>query len=201
MASLDLSIEKTLKYEGLYSNDPEDPGGETWRGIARHYHPEWAGWVAIDAAKAQRADITSLARDPAMEEHVRTFYRLEFAHALYEAIEDQEVLDELFDFGVNVNPPNAVRAMQESLKSLTVGPLVIDGEFGAKTLGAINAVNAKRLLEEFRARQAAYYVDSILRRFIRNLETVGVDLPDETAKKATRYAVKFALGWLRRVMA
>jgi lysozyme family protein len=46
----------TLPHEGVYSNDPADPGGQTKYGISRRYHPEisaeaWASF-SLDDAKA-----------------------------------------------------------------------------------------------------------------------------------------------------
>lgn len=34
------AVEFTLKWEGGYSNDPDDPGGETKYGISKRAHPE-----------------------------------------------------------------------------------------------------------------------------------------------------------------
>lgn len=34
------AVEFVLKHEGGYSNDPDDPGGETNFGIAKKYHPD-----------------------------------------------------------------------------------------------------------------------------------------------------------------
>ncbi len=38
-------------HEGGYTNDPVDVGGETYRGIARRYNPQWEGWDLIDDTK------------------------------------------------------------------------------------------------------------------------------------------------------
>ena len=50
-----LDLRKTyfpmLKREGFYNNDPDDMGGETYRGVARNYHPQWEGWAIVDARK------------------------------------------------------------------------------------------------------------------------------------------------------
>ncbi len=200
MADLDVSIRKTLLHEGIYSNDPDDPGGETWRGIARRYQPDWPGWALIDDAKRRGVHPLTLQYDERLRALVTEFYRAQFAAPLYEAIESQELLDELFDFGVNVNPPNAVRALQEALKAKAAGPIVIDGKFGPKTLEILNALDAGPLLKEFRARQSVYYAAAMLRRFTRILRDSGLAISDELLKKADAYALKFALGWLRRVM-
>ena len=44
---------KMAPVEGLYSNDPDDPGGETVYGVARVFWPKWSGWSIVDAAKKQ----------------------------------------------------------------------------------------------------------------------------------------------------
>ena len=195
MADLDISINKTLTHEGLCSNDLDDPGGETWRGIARKFHSTWPGWPAIDAAKARGEKPESLKSDPALHALVLAFYREKFAHPLYSQIVNQEVLDELFDFGFNVNKPNAVKALQESLR------VPADGKFGPRTLAAINAANPETLLDEFRSRQSVYYAEAIIRRFVRILGELGFKVPADTLAAASKYAVKYALGWMRRVMA
>jgi lysozyme family protein len=38
--------------EGGYSNNPNDRGAETYRGISRKFHPDWRGWPIVDTAKA-----------------------------------------------------------------------------------------------------------------------------------------------------
>ena len=200
MADLNISIGKTLVHEGLYSNDPEDPGGETWRGIARKFHGDWEGWGAIDAVKARGVRPEVLKNDAALQGLVLAFYRRQFGHPLYEEIQNQEVLDEVFDFGFNVGKPNAVKALQEALRSLVAGPIVIDGKFGAQTVSAVNGLDPHRLLDEFRARQSVYYVDAMFRRFLRELKTLGVEIPEDKLRVALKYANKFALGWMRRVM-
>jgi len=32
-------------YEGKYSNDKDDPGGETYKGIARNMNKDFEGWL------------------------------------------------------------------------------------------------------------------------------------------------------------
>ncbi|GIW22249.1 MAG: hypothetical protein KatS3mg068_1256 [Candidatus Sericytochromatia bacterium] len=39
MASFDIAISKTLKWEGGYVNDPKYPGGETKFGISKAFYP------------------------------------------------------------------------------------------------------------------------------------------------------------------
>lgn len=40
-----------LAMEGGYVNDPNDRGGETYKGVARNANPGWPGWKIIDQLK------------------------------------------------------------------------------------------------------------------------------------------------------
>jgi len=166
MADFEVSVSKTLAWEGGYVHDLLDPGGETRFGISKRFHPD----VDIAALTVQRA---------------KEIYRAEYWNPLYDGISSQEVADELFDFGVNVGRPPAVQIFQEAIRYLTIGPVVIDGMFGPKTREATNALEPKLLLREFRARQAYYYANLVIRQ------------PDASEPDKKR----FLLGWLRRVMA
>lgn len=55
MSYFNEAFQVILKNEGGYNNHPEDKGGETYRGIARVYFPNWPGWAIIDKVKADRA--------------------------------------------------------------------------------------------------------------------------------------------------
>lgn len=41
MAEFNIAFQKTLTHEGGYVNDPEDSGGETYKGISRNNHKNW----------------------------------------------------------------------------------------------------------------------------------------------------------------
>jgi len=166
MADFEASVSKTLAWEGGYVHDVLDPGGETKFGIAKRFHPD----VDIAALTVKRA---------------KEIYRAEYWNPLYDGISSQEVADELFDFGVNVGRPPAVQIFQGSIRYLSIGPIVTDGVFGQKTLEAANALESRLLLREFRARQAYYYANLVIRQ------------PDASEPDKKR----FLLGWLRRVMA
>jgi len=172
MAKFDLAIEKTLALEGWgkFVNDRFDSGGLTRWGISQKSYPE--------------EDIGQLTRPRALE-----LYRRDFWHPLYDQIADQEVADELFDFGVNTSargwPKVAVKILQQAVRYLVVGPVVVDGVFGAQTLEAVNGLSPDRLLREFRTCEAYYYADIVIRQ------------PDMREEEKRR----FLKGWLRRVMA
>ena len=166
MADFEVSVGKTLAWEGGWVHDVLDPGGETQFGIAKRFHPN----IDIAALTVERA---------------KEIYRAEYWNPLYDGISSQEVADELFDFGVNVGRPPAVRIFQEAIRYLSAGPVVIDGVFGQKTLEAANALEPTLLLRELRARQAYHYA------------SIVINTPDANEAGARH----FLLGWLRRVMA
>lgn len=172
MAEFELAVEKTLALEGWGKlvNDRFDSGGLTRWGISQKSYPE--------------ENIGQLTRSRVLE-----LYRRDFWHPLYDQIANQEVADELFDCGVNTSargwPKLAVKILQEAVRYLVVGPVVIDGMFGLKTLEAVNSLFPDRLLHEFRTCEAYYYADIVIRQ------------PDLEEEKKRR----FLKGWLRRVMA
>ena len=55
-ASFKPAFDATMRNEGGYGNDPQDPGGETYRGIARKFHSKWEGWTTIDALDHDNPD-------------------------------------------------------------------------------------------------------------------------------------------------
>ncbi|HJW81700.1 MAG TPA: glycosyl hydrolase 108 family protein [Acidiferrobacterales bacterium] len=63
MADFKEAFELTLAHEGGYVKDPDDRGGETYKGIARRYNPGWPGWARINKAKQQRGFPKSLEAD------------------------------------------------------------------------------------------------------------------------------------------
>ena len=52
MADFRTAYYLTMGHEGGYNNDPDDVGGETYKGIARNYHASWEGWKIVDMYKS-----------------------------------------------------------------------------------------------------------------------------------------------------
>lgn len=156
--SFDVAYAGTMKHEGGYAFDKHDKGGETYCGIARRWHPSWAGWKLVDAHKR---DLSSLADVPGLAEMVKGFYRGEF----WDKVKGDEVdgvshgiANEMFDTAVNVDPKDATRFLQRSLNMLNevngkaiYNTLTVDGDLGAVTLAALkcclrSASNAEELI-------------------------------------------------------
>lgn len=51
MASFSTAYKTVRANEGGYRNVSWDKGGETYKGVARNFHPNWAGWKIVDEYK------------------------------------------------------------------------------------------------------------------------------------------------------
>lgn len=100
------------EYEGGYSNDPTDPGGETKFGISKASYPS--------------LDIKSLTRD-----QVKPIYKADFWGPAGCDIVPDELKYPLFDFAVNSSPRRAVKTLQKRLG------VTADGSLGPVTLAEL----------------------------------------------------------------
>lgn len=102
MAKFNIAFQKMLSYEGGYVNDPDDRGGETYKGIARASHGNWPGWRIIDKYKANPDFPSLLAKDIDLQQDVDQFYWTNFWVPLNaDRIQNQSMAEAIFDFGVN----------------------------------------------------------------------------------------------------
>ena len=172
MANFEDAFNKTLIHEGDYVNDPDDLGGETYKGIARNIHPGWIGWNTIDRHKQQSDFPDSLKSDIHLPDEVRQFYKTEFWDKMKgDLIQNQLVAQSIFDFCVNSGVRTGVSIAQRVLE---VTP---DGIIGPITLNAINRFNPELFLALFTIAKIARYVHLV------------------KIRPANR---KFFFGWIRR---
>ena len=66
---------KTMGIEGGYVDDPDDRGGETYKGISRKNHPAWEGWEIIDSMKEMEHSV--------FPENLETMIKKIQAHPFY----------------------------------------------------------------------------------------------------------------------
>lgn len=139
MANFNEAFDITMGHEGGYTNDPDDAGGETYRGIARNYHPHWSGWNIIDDTKP---NIDNAQLDP----YVRNFYEDKFWDInRLDEFKSQAIANEMFDTGVNMGVGRAAKFLQESLNYLnrnedSYTDLVVDGNIGPASLRALEYI-------------------------------------------------------------
>lgn len=172
MADFHIAVKPTIKSEGGYANDPDDTGGETYKGVSRKYNPKWPGWAIIDGLKGEEYFEASLNNSVPLHKEVLALYRVKYWGRIRgDDIYDQDIADSIFDFSVNAGPKKSAKLAQG-----TVGAFK-DGIIGPITLKKINAYDKRGFLAEFAMAKVEFYVRSRLKT------------------EANR---KFFFGWIRR---
>jgi lysozyme family protein len=137
------ALEKTLQYEGDYSNHPADHGGETYRGIARNYHKYWSGWKIVDAAKDKDDFLLILKNNYKLQLLVEDFYFENYWQTKRLDLEKLSVkfpttAVELFDIAVNMGVKQSAKFLQHALNLLNRNQknyknITVDGYIGPAT--------------------------------------------------------------------
>lgn len=121
-----------LENEGGYSNDPNDPGGETKYGISKRAYPT--------------EDIKNLTVEKA-----KMIYRRDYWDAMKCGDMPYSVALQVFDFGVNAGTDISAKTLQK-----LVG-VAQDGKIGKITLGAVKAQNEAVLSQKIGVARILYY--------------------------------------------
>ncbi len=148
MAQFNQAFEITMGNEGGYSNNPNDHGGETWKGIARNFWPSWAGWNIVDEIKAQKPTNlnSALSGSTELQSLVLAFYKQNFWDTeSLDSLNNQQTANQLFDAAVNMGTAVAARFLQEAVNSINPNTLVVDAQVGPKTIAAANLQNPEAL--------------------------------------------------------
>ena len=189
MADFKRAYDLTTRIEGGYVNDPDDTGGETYKGISRKNFPGWQGWEVIDEAKRSKLSVAllndHLNDNPGLQSFVESFYKKEFWDVLnLDNFVNQYIAGEMFDTAVNMGVSTAATFLQKALNvlnrnQLLYGDIPITGKVGPLTLEAVNKQrDFKDLLKVMNCLQGSRYVEICL---------------------ANPKQEKFIRGWLDRV--
>lgn len=161
--------------EGGYANDPDDKGGETYKGIARKKHPNWRGWYRIDEEKRKTRDVKSLNAildaDKEIQKLVKKFYQEEFWDEINgDLFSDQRIVNEVYDNAVNLGPTKSAEILQRTINVLNRNQkfyldIRVDREIGARTILALEDCikhnGAKRVLNVLNGYQIKHYLESM----------------------------------------
>ncbi|UOG77333.1 hypothetical protein MTX78_23180 (plasmid) [Hymenobacter tibetensis] len=170
MADFTLYFPTLLAHEGGYCHDLQDPGGETYKGIARAYNPKWAGWPTVDAVKTQAGLATPVPRtgwrtlskaldsEKALGTLVMSFYKASYWNSLnLDLVHSQCVAEQLADHGVNSGTSRPAKMLQFLLATEFSVKLLVDGKVGPRTIAALNAVDQQTFYTRFVAMRRAFY--------------------------------------------
>ena len=135
MANFNIAYERTAKFEGEYSNDPVDAGGETYAGISRRAHPKWDGWKIVDEMKKKSGFPKNLRNNTTLKNLVRNLYKANYWDTIWgDRIVRQEVANEIYDFGVNAGVARSVKLQQRQFGMKETGKM------DEKLLAKLNSV-------------------------------------------------------------
>jgi lysozyme family protein len=192
MSLFDIAYDITMQHEGGYAFDPVDTGGETYKGIARRFHPNWTGWGYIDAAKLTHSGkkdfLESLGNNMELRMAVRLFYISNFWNIFSgDDIKEQILANTLFDTAVSMGASRAILFLQKGLNVLNKNAtlwedLVEDGQFGNKThavLLKISSEDTKILVKMIMVLRGGHYIEFMRKSPIQE---------------------KFARGWFNRTL-
>lgn len=155
---------------GGYTNDPDDPGGETKWGISKRAYPH--------------LDIKNLTKQEAIAIYKRDYWVAAECHVIPAQFRLAH-----FDMAINSGVGAAKKLLQKFLK------VKQDGQIGPITLKAAKDAAKKKLaLEDFLAERLVNYTRICLNRY----KKFKRDNPDASDKRALAYALKYSRGWSKR---
>lgn len=159
MAEFNIAFQRMLNHEGGFVNNPEDSGGETYKGISHISHSNWSGWTIIDKYKNKSGFQATLDKDVELQKQVEMFYRANFWSPLNaDHISNQAIADSIFDFSVNAGMKTSVQLAQSIIGTRA------DGIIGVQTLAKLNAIDALHFQAAFTVGKIAHYISIIKKR-------------------------------------
>lgn len=180
----------TMGHEGRYTYDPNDAGGETYKGISRKYNPTWPGWEIIDWYKNNElVDFpAALEKDKELQRIVPLFFKAKYFDPYNGDALPSLLALEMFDTSVNMGVGRAVTFLQTALNLLNrdgrmYRDMVVDGDYGPTTERCYNAYmeqdgDEEILLKMLNVQQGMHYINYM---------------------KKSPVQEKYARGWFKRV--
>lgn len=150
MADFETAFNITDQSEGKYDNDKDDRGGETYRGRARRFNPEWPGWRIIDSMKARKDFPKCLDTNEELQRLVKESYRqIEWNGIMGDKIPNQVIANEVYDNAVNMGVRKSIEYLQRTINILNRNQrdypdIKVDGAIGNQTLEALKVCIKKK---------------------------------------------------------
>lgn len=194
MANFNKYFSDLIEHEGGYVDHTNDPGGATKYGITL------ATWRAqgkdlTGDGKIDKADVKVMTKQHALPIYKRAYWDT----LKLDLVDSQSVAEIIFDHGVNAGVSRAAKMAQFILKNYFLKPVVIDGQFGPKSVEALNSVNPAKFFERFKYLRQAYYNFRANKSEKGLADPVNVFFHRELKVSPSDSAAVFRKGWLNRV--
>lgn len=165
MANFLIAYNNILQVEGGYVNDPDDPGGETYKGISRRFNPAWSGWKFIDKMKKLSNFPKSLNSSDTLYAMTQIFFKENYWDIIsLDKINNQFLAEEIYDISVNQSPRDAAKSAQRAVNIVNqnekpYNDINVDGQIGPQTIGLLNGfLDSKYLTIIINLLQASEYI-------------------------------------------
>jgi lysozyme family protein len=136
----DRAFSYLLRDEGLYVNNPADPGGATKYGVTRETLMRWRGQPVTEQ------DVATLSR----EEAKNIYWAWYWKPLGCDELSKLTVATVLLDCGVLFGVGSTALIVQKTLNDSCGKTLRLDGFVGKDTINALNDVDARAFIEAFK---------------------------------------------------
>ena len=140
-SNYEAALAHVLRSEGLWSDNPKDPGGATMKGITLVVYREWK----------RNPHITKEELRVIPDEDVYNLYKQNYWDKVHGDDLPSGVDYAVFDSAVNMGVGRASKLIQEA------AGVTADGVLGPASLSAIQKANAKELIEKFSQLKESFY--------------------------------------------
>jgi lysozyme family protein len=178
MSHFDKAINTVLKHEGLFSNDPSDPGGATKYGISLRFLRTLEGLGDVD--NDGDIDVNDIMK-MSLQDAIGIYKSQWWDKYRYEEILDISLATKVLDLSVNMGASQAHKLVQKALG------LKADGVLGDKSIAALNN-------EEHPANALTRIAEEAARFYIAVTKT-------RIKKYGLEEGFKYLFGWIRRAYA
>lgn len=144
----DAALAFTLKWEGGYVNDPDDPGGATNQGITQHTYDQW---------RVRHRQGFKPVKDIGEAEVKAIYDKLYWQEAGCGKLCGRVAIAH-FDAAVNVGPSQAIKFLQRASGTRD------DGVFGPLTLKAVEAAEEPKLFHRLLEERREFYRNLVKRK-------------------------------------
>lgn len=138
----------TLKWEGGYVDDPDDPGGATNFGITQATYDAWR----------QKHKFALRPVEHIIPEEVSAIYEAEYWREAGCGYLPPKAAVAHFDAAVNVGPKQAIRFLQAAIGSQA------DGKFGSLTRKALSQIEETKLIFRMLEERREFYAQLVVRK-------------------------------------
>lgn len=162
----DRAIRTVFLHEGMWSNDPADPGGPTMWGVSLRFARSLGdldgdGWPDLDLDHDGDVDIDDLKRLTAAQ--ALTIYRRRWWDRYGYGRFTLAVGVKVFDLAVNMGETSAHRVLQRAVRACSGAALADDGALGPVTAAAVQDCELHPLLSAIRSEAAGVYRQIVTR--------------------------------------